>query len=201
MLKSLLGYQSGMGCGASEAVVRKKVYDNAINNTLKNNFPLVLKVCSWCIQVHPRSLSVLLMVFCSPAGRGAGWKVDVVPRGSTHPAVCPPAGSVHEDRHPAGSGRALQRRRRCPLLLQEPRCGERNVGPRLVCLFLLRAFLSFFSFFFNYCYGSKKNLCLPRGRSGRRSGRASWTAPWKRAPVEKSTTITVRGWKLRSVIC
>lgn len=45
MLKSLLGYKSGMGGGATEAVMRKKVYENAINNTLKNNFPLVLKVC------------------------------------------------------------------------------------------------------------------------------------------------------------
>lgn len=45
MLKSLLGYQSGMGGGASESVMRKKVYEGASNNTLKNNFPLVLKVC------------------------------------------------------------------------------------------------------------------------------------------------------------
>ncbi len=45
MLKSLLGYQSEMGGGASETVRRKKVYESAINNTLKNNFPLVLKVC------------------------------------------------------------------------------------------------------------------------------------------------------------
>lgn len=44
MLKSLLGYQSGMGGGATEAVIRKKVYEGAINNTLKNNFPLVLKL-------------------------------------------------------------------------------------------------------------------------------------------------------------
>ncbi|KAL7370226.1 hypothetical protein ABVT39_022559 [Epinephelus coioides] len=44
MLKSLLGYQSGMGGGAAETVLRKKVYENAINNTLKNNFPLVLKL-------------------------------------------------------------------------------------------------------------------------------------------------------------
>uniref|UniRef100_A0A4W6DLS3 Cytochrome P450, family 20, subfamily A, polypeptide 1 n=1 Tax=Lates calcarifer TaxID=8187 RepID=A0A4W6DLS3_LATCA len=44
MLKSLLGYQSGMGGGANETVIRKKVYESAINNTLKNNFPLVLKL-------------------------------------------------------------------------------------------------------------------------------------------------------------
>lgn len=44
MLKSLLGYQSGMGGGPTETVIRKKVYQSAINNTLKNNFPLVLKV-------------------------------------------------------------------------------------------------------------------------------------------------------------
>lgn len=44
MLKSLLGYQSGMGGGATETVRRKKVYESAINNTLKNNFPLVLKL-------------------------------------------------------------------------------------------------------------------------------------------------------------
>ncbi|KAM6892618.1 cytochrome P450 20A1 [Lycodopsis pacificus] len=44
MLKSLLGYQSGMGGGATETVMRKKVYENAINNTLKSNFPVVLKL-------------------------------------------------------------------------------------------------------------------------------------------------------------
>ncbi|XP_072236449.1 cytochrome P450 20A1 [Leuresthes tenuis] len=44
MLKSLLGYQSGIGGGANESVIRKKLYESAINNTLKNNFPLMLKV-------------------------------------------------------------------------------------------------------------------------------------------------------------
>jgi hypothetical protein len=44
MLKSLLGYQSGMGGGATEAVMRKKLYESAVNNTLKENFPLLLKV-------------------------------------------------------------------------------------------------------------------------------------------------------------
>ncbi|KAK2857093.1 hypothetical protein Q5P01_005828 [Channa striata] len=44
MLKSLLGYQSGIGGGANETVRRKKVYESAINNTLKNNFPIMLEV-------------------------------------------------------------------------------------------------------------------------------------------------------------
>lgn len=44
MLKSLLGYQSGAGGGSTEAVMRKKAYQGAINNTLENSFPLVLKV-------------------------------------------------------------------------------------------------------------------------------------------------------------
>ncbi|KAF7663185.1 hypothetical protein LDENG_00214770 [Lucifuga dentata] len=44
MLKSLLGYQSGMGGGATETLMRKKVYESAINNTLKSNFPLMLKL-------------------------------------------------------------------------------------------------------------------------------------------------------------
>ncbi|KAG7503356.1 cytochrome P450 20A1 [Solea senegalensis] len=44
MLKSLLGYQSGIQSGVSEAVMRKKVYETAINNSVKNNFPLVLKL-------------------------------------------------------------------------------------------------------------------------------------------------------------
>ncbi|KAI3366146.1 hypothetical protein L3Q82_009968, partial [Scortum barcoo] len=44
MLKSLLGYKSGMGSGATETIIRKKTYESAINNTLKNNFPLVLKL-------------------------------------------------------------------------------------------------------------------------------------------------------------
>ncbi|KAM4601566.1 cytochrome P450 20A1 [Polymixia lowei] len=44
MLKSLLGYQSGMGGGATETMMRKKVYESAIGNSLTNNFPLMLKM-------------------------------------------------------------------------------------------------------------------------------------------------------------
>uniref|UniRef100_A0A1A8FBR9 Abl-interactor 2b n=1 Tax=Nothobranchius korthausae TaxID=1143690 RepID=A0A1A8FBR9_9TELE len=44
MLKSLLGYQSGMGGGASESVMRKKLYESAISNSLKNNFSTILQV-------------------------------------------------------------------------------------------------------------------------------------------------------------
>lgn len=47
MLKSLLGYQSGLGGGATEAVLRKKVYQGAIDRTLEKNFQLVLKVGGW----------------------------------------------------------------------------------------------------------------------------------------------------------
>lgn len=44
MLKSLLGYQSGLGCRAMDGVLRKKVYQGAIDRTLEKNFQLVLKV-------------------------------------------------------------------------------------------------------------------------------------------------------------
>ncbi|XP_077371402.1 cytochrome P450 20A1 [Festucalex cinctus] len=44
MLKSLLGYQSGTSGGVNEAVIRKKMYDNAINDALKKNFSLILKL-------------------------------------------------------------------------------------------------------------------------------------------------------------
>uniref|UniRef100_A0A667XLS7 Cytochrome P450, family 20, subfamily A, polypeptide 1 n=1 Tax=Myripristis murdjan TaxID=586833 RepID=A0A667XLS7_9TELE len=44
MLKSLLGYQAGAAGGATETLMRKKLYESAINNTLKNNFPLMLKL-------------------------------------------------------------------------------------------------------------------------------------------------------------
>ncbi|XP_076871761.1 cytochrome P450 20A1 [Brachyhypopomus gauderio] len=44
MLKSLLGYHSGAGVGGTEAVIRKKVYEGAINKTLEKNFPLLLKL-------------------------------------------------------------------------------------------------------------------------------------------------------------
>jgi len=44
MLKSLLGYRLGAGGDAAEAVMRRKVYENAVNATLKSNFPLMLKV-------------------------------------------------------------------------------------------------------------------------------------------------------------
>ncbi|KAL2087948.1 hypothetical protein ACEWY4_016776 [Coilia grayii] len=58
MLKSLLGYQSGLSAGATETVLRKKMYESAINTTLKNNFPLLLKlveelVAKW--QSYPES--------------------------------------------------------------------------------------------------------------------------------------------------
>ncbi|XP_013886263.1 cytochrome P450 20A1 [Austrofundulus limnaeus] len=44
MLKSLLGYQAGMSGGGNESVMRKKLYESAINNSLKSNFSVVLKV-------------------------------------------------------------------------------------------------------------------------------------------------------------
>ncbi|XP_077443297.1 cytochrome P450 20A1 isoform X1 [Stigmatopora argus] len=44
MLKSLLSYQSGTSGGLNEAVIRKRLRDNAINDTLKNNFSLVLQL-------------------------------------------------------------------------------------------------------------------------------------------------------------
>ncbi|XP_035381012.1 cytochrome P450 20A1 [Electrophorus electricus] len=44
MLKSLLGYQSGTGMAVTEALMRKKVYEGAINKTLDKNFPLLLKL-------------------------------------------------------------------------------------------------------------------------------------------------------------
>ncbi|XP_041637875.1 cytochrome P450 20A1 [Cheilinus undulatus] len=50
MLKSLLGYQSGMGGGATESILRKKSYETAINNTLKNSFPLVLKMVEELVE-------------------------------------------------------------------------------------------------------------------------------------------------------
>ncbi|XP_062237027.1 cytochrome P450 20A1 [Platichthys flesus] len=50
MLKSLLGYQSGMGGWATEAMMRKKVYESAINNTLENNFPLVLQLVEELVE-------------------------------------------------------------------------------------------------------------------------------------------------------
>uniref|UniRef100_A0A3B4BHM8 Uncharacterized protein n=1 Tax=Periophthalmus magnuspinnatus TaxID=409849 RepID=A0A3B4BHM8_9GOBI len=53
MLKSLLGYRSGTG--ATESVMRKKVYENAIDNTLKHNFPLLVDelVSKWsCVPAE-----------------------------------------------------------------------------------------------------------------------------------------------------
>lgn len=52
MLKSLLGYQSGSGMGVTESMIRKKVYEGAINKTLENNFPLLLQVCSGVFLYH-----------------------------------------------------------------------------------------------------------------------------------------------------
>lgn len=55
MLKSLLGYQSGAGIGGTEAVMRKKVYEGAINKTLEDNFPLLLKVQSFHLRLTKSS--------------------------------------------------------------------------------------------------------------------------------------------------
>ncbi|XP_068612474.1 cytochrome P450 20A1 [Brachionichthys hirsutus] len=44
MLKSLLGYQSGMNGGPAEAVMRKKLYQGAISSTSERNFPLLLQL-------------------------------------------------------------------------------------------------------------------------------------------------------------
>uniref|UniRef100_A0A8C2IDI2 Cytochrome P450, family 20, subfamily A, polypeptide 1 n=1 Tax=Cyprinus carpio TaxID=7962 RepID=A0A8C2IDI2_CYPCA len=44
MLKSLLSYQSGSGVGVTESMIRKKVYEGAIDKTLQNNFPLLLQL-------------------------------------------------------------------------------------------------------------------------------------------------------------
>ncbi|XP_026113922.1 cytochrome P450 20A1-like isoform X1 [Carassius auratus] len=50
MLKSLLSYQSGSGVGVTESMIRKKVYEGAIDKTLENNFPLLLQVCSQLVE-------------------------------------------------------------------------------------------------------------------------------------------------------
>lgn len=50
MLKSLLGYKSGLGGGAQEAMMRKKVYESAINNMLKKNFPLILQLVEELVE-------------------------------------------------------------------------------------------------------------------------------------------------------
>nr|XP_055068132.1 cytochrome P450 20A1 [Misgurnus anguillicaudatus] len=44
MLKSLLGYQSGLGTGVTESLMRKKVYEGAINQSLENHFPVLLQL-------------------------------------------------------------------------------------------------------------------------------------------------------------
>lgn len=44
MLKSLLGYQSGLSGDATEALMRKKVYQGAIDRTLEHGFPALLKL-------------------------------------------------------------------------------------------------------------------------------------------------------------
>uniref|UniRef100_A0A8B9LU76 Cytochrome P450, family 20, subfamily A, polypeptide 1 n=1 Tax=Astyanax mexicanus TaxID=7994 RepID=A0A8B9LU76_ASTMX len=58
MLKSLLGYQSGTGVGGTEALMRKKVYEGAINKTLESNFPLLLKLVEELVgkwELYPKS--------------------------------------------------------------------------------------------------------------------------------------------------
>lgn len=86
MLKSLLGYHSVTG--ATENVLRKKVYENSINNTLKNNFSLVLKlvdelVSKWmCVPAAQHTplcahLLGLAMKTVTQLGLGESFKEDV----------------------------------------------------------------------------------------------------------------------------
>lgn len=44
MLKSLLGYQSGVIGEATESHVQKKLYENGINKSLQSNFSVIIKV-------------------------------------------------------------------------------------------------------------------------------------------------------------
>ncbi|KAL7890717.1 hypothetical protein AOLI_G00001930 [Acnodon oligacanthus] len=63
MLKSLLGYQAGSGTGGTEALMRKKVYEGAINKTLENNFPVLLKLAEELVgkwQLCPKSQHIPL---------------------------------------------------------------------------------------------------------------------------------------------
>ncbi|XP_048857721.1 cytochrome P450 20A1 isoform X2 [Brienomyrus brachyistius] len=50
MLKSLLGYQSGLGGGVTETLLRKKVYESAIDQTLEKNYPLLLKLVEELVE-------------------------------------------------------------------------------------------------------------------------------------------------------
>uniref|UniRef100_A0A672HV44 Cytochrome P450 20A1 n=1 Tax=Salarias fasciatus TaxID=181472 RepID=A0A672HV44_SALFA len=50
MLKSLLGYRSGTGGGATETVLRKKLYESAIDGSLKKNFPLLLQLVEELVE-------------------------------------------------------------------------------------------------------------------------------------------------------
>ncbi|XP_036396197.1 cytochrome P450 20A1 [Megalops cyprinoides] len=50
MLKSLLGYQSGQGGDATQTLMRKKVCESAINQTLEKNFPLLQKLAEELVQ-------------------------------------------------------------------------------------------------------------------------------------------------------
>lgn len=104
--------------------------------------------------------------------------MELRPGGSAHPAVRSPAGPGPEDRHAAGAGRTVQRRRRGHFVPQEPRSGENALRGRVAAL----AFV--------YVYSDKTNPSFV-ARSGRRSGKATWTAPWRRAPVESDTTRAV----------
>lgn len=63
MLKSLLGYQAGTGGGPTDSVIRKKVYQSAIDVTLKNNFPLVLKVCVMVEKKETSVFKLYLLIF------------------------------------------------------------------------------------------------------------------------------------------
>ncbi|KAI4794419.1 hypothetical protein KUCAC02_032072 [Chaenocephalus aceratus] len=91
------------GGGATESVIRKKVYESAISNTVEKNFPLVLKLVEELVGkwTSARRLSTPL---CVPTLLGAG----------------------HEGPSPSWLWARRSGRLRGPLLPQEPRRGGRT---------------------------------------------------------------------------
>lgn len=134
ILKSLLGYQSGAGVGGAEALMRKKVYEGAINKTLENNFPLLLKVstafglCLIKCNRIPGFITFVINWFpCAllfAAGRGVSRKVAVGSKVPAHAHLCSPARIGHEGRHSACHGQSFRWWFRSHPLPQEPRGRE-----------------------------------------------------------------------------
>lgn len=123
-------------------------------------------------------------VFILLAGGWACWEVEVLPRGSAYPSLCPPAGPGHEDHYPTGPGWELQWRCQGHFIPQEPWCSESSWDHQWHNhLFVIVLFFSELVWLLNTLFCTPKHL--DASRSGQKLAKVTWMVRWREAPAEK----------------